>query len=76
MRALLIVAALALTGCATPQRNLWKPEASLLVSCEEPVKLMAGDGTSITLWATAFRKQYETCAARHQRLVEAIPKGD
>ena len=65
-----------LTGCSTiPNGQLWKPEAALLELCDpKGPELTGGDGKSIVVWGTAMRKEYELCAARHKRLVEAIPK--
>ena len=67
-----------LAGCCTPPNGqLWKPEAALLELCDpRGPELTGGDGKTVVLWGVAMRKEYETCAARHQRLVEAIPKGD
>ena len=75
MRAIL-AATLLLAGCHTvPNAQIWKPDASLVELCDSKGPLLeAGDGASITIWGVAMRKEYELCAARHKRLVEAIPK--
>ena len=72
----ILAATLLLTGCHTvPNAQIWKPEASLVELCDSKgPELTGGDGRSITLWGVAMRKDYELCAARHKRLVEAIPK--
>ena len=65
-----------LAGCCTPPNGqLWKPEAALLELCDpKGPELTGGDGKSVVVWAVAMRKEHELCAARHKRLVEAIPK--
>ena len=75
MRLIIAATALALAGCHTVSAPAWKPEASLLTLCDERGPLLTGtSGADIVHWGVAFRKEYEICAARHRRLVEAIPK--
>ena len=70
-----VLAAILLTGCCTNPSVQWKPDASLVELCDSKGPLLtAGDGASIAIWGVEMRKEYETCAARHKRLVEAIPK--
>ncbi len=69
------LATVLLTGCYTNPNVQWKPEAALVELCDpKGPELVGGDGTSVVLWGVAMRKEYELCAARHKRLVEAIPK--
>ena len=72
----ILAATLLLAGCHTvPNAQIWKPDASLVELCDSKGPLLtAGDGASIAIWGIEMRKEYETCAARHKRLVEAIPK--
>lgn len=67
---------LVLAACSTaPNAQVWKPDYSLITPCDPKGPLLAGgDGMSIVLWGVEMRKEYEICAARHRRLVEAIPK--
>lgn len=75
MRAAIVITALALVGChTTPNQPNWKAEQALLALCSEKPVLKGGTGKEILLWGTALSKSYEECAARHKRLVEAIPK--
>lgn len=77
MRVLIsIVAVAALTACETmPNDPAWKPEAALLTLCDPTGPMLeGGTGKEIVPWGVAMRKELETCAARHKRLVEAIPK--
>ena len=75
MKSAIAVLALTLAGCHTISAPAWKPEASLLTLCDEKGPLLTGtDGKSILAWGIVMRKEYEICAARHKRLVEAIPK--
>lgn len=75
MRLVIATIALALAGCHTASAPAWKPEASLLTLCDERGPLLTGtDGKAILAWGVSMRKEYEICAARHKRLVEAIPK--
>ena len=69
------LATVLLAGCCTNPSVQWKPEAALVELCDpKGPELTGGDGKSVVLWGTAMRKEYETCAARHKGLVEAIPK--
>ena len=72
----ILAATLLLAGCHTvPNAQIWKPDAALVELCDPKGPVLAGgDGRSVVLWGVAMRKEYETCAARHKRLVEAIPK--
>ena len=75
MRVLLLTLALAGCGATIPEAPRWKPDASLLTLCPETLPLLdGGTGKDILPWGIEARKDYETCAARHKRLVEAIPK--
>ena len=70
-----VLATVLLAGCCTNPSVQWKPEAALVELCDlKGPELAGGDGKSVVLWGVAMRKEYETCAARHKRLVEAIPK--
>ena len=70
-----VLAVVLLTGCGTNPSVQWKPEAALIELCDSKgPELAGGDGKSVVLWGVAMRKEYELCAARHKRLVEAIPK--
>lgn len=75
MKLAIAAAALTLAGCHTVSAPAWKPEASLLTLCDERGPLLTGtDGKAVLAWGVSMRKEYEICAARHKRLVEAIPK--
>lgn len=68
---------LLLVACKTAPQPVvpWRPEASLLVLCDPTGPLLGGgSGKDIVLWGVVMRHKYETCAARHKRLVEAVPK--
>lgn len=75
MRLVIAAVTLALAGCHTVSAPAWKPETSLLTLCDERGPLLTGtDGKAVLAWGVSMRKEYEICAARHKRLVEAIPK--
>jgi len=69
------LATVLLTGCCTNPSVQWKSEAALGELCDpRGPELAGGDGRRAVLWGVAMLKEYELCAARHKRLVEAIPK--
>lgn len=77
MRALIIGAiTLILVGCSTqPGAVPWHPEAAMLTLCHPTGPMLeGGTGKDVLVWGVAMRQDYEVCAARHKRLVEAIPK--
>lgn len=76
MRVLALLLALPLAACHTaPPASHWKPDASLLTLCDEKGPLLTGpSGKEVVVWGVAMRQELETCAKRHKRLVEAIPK--
>lgn len=68
------VLALTLAGCGSTPTALWNPDAALLTLCDPKGPMLErGTGKAILIWGIAMRQEYETCAARHKRLVEAIP---
>ena len=75
MKAALLAGAVLLTGCATQTSGQWHPDAALLTLCDPTGPLLAGGtGKDILLWGVEMRQTYAVCAAKHKRLVEAIPK--
>ena len=67
--------ALAMMGCVAsmpPSTGRTPPDASLLEPCPPLNPLSKGDGESVYRWALATVDEYRDCAARHQRLGEAV----
>lgn len=71
---ILLLASMA-TGCASGVGSLPGPQvqANLRTECPEALPQPRGaTGADLLAWATAVRAQYNVCADRHKRLVDAL----